>query len=330
MWIGVVGVTATIQVVTGLPAAGASDGPEVSFSSPVVRCTITDPVLTGLSGITDTPQGLMAVADNEPGIFLIAPDCSVTQYAEFPKDLEVLDVEDVSSTPEGTLWIGDIGGNRKPRRSVQLSRWVTGGSEPTTTVLAYPKGTHDSEALLIDIREVPIIVTKDAKGKSLVFTPGRRIGMLGAADLREAGKLDVASWPLSDVKVPGSLLISGGAVSPSGTHAALRTYTAIYEWDVPDGDVAAALASRPPDRAVRIPKEKQGEAITYSADGSAFLTGSEQVPSSINSMTITRTTVPALASPEAPRFRWAAGAALAIVLLAASVLALARRRARWH
>ena len=47
---------------------------------------------------------------------------------------------------------------------------------------------------------------------------------------------------------------------------ALRTYTAAYEWDVPDGDVVKAITTATP-RITPLPDEPQGESIAYTADG---------------------------------------------------------------
>ncbi len=321
------GASAVLLLVPGGLHSQDSDTSNVTFGMPTTRCTITDTVLTGLSGFTETPQGLMAIADNVPGVFLVGPDCNVTLDAAYPKGIGVVDVEDIGSTPDGTLWIADTGGNRKPRKTVGLLRWVTGETRPTMTTMVYPSATHDAEALLVDMRGVPTIVTKSPDGKSLVFRPETRMEPDSNGKLVKLGRLDVASWPLASTSIPGSLLITGGAVAPSGVHAALRTYTAMYEWDVPNGDVAAAIASRPPDRALKLPKQKQGESITYTTDGNAVLVGSEQAPSPVDEIPITRAAAPdaGMAKSWAGPAMWAAAAAGVLV---AAVLNLLGRRGR--
>ena len=56
----------------------------------------------------------------------------------------------------------------------------------------------------------------------------------------------------------------------------LRTYTDALEWDVTDGDVLAALKTKP--RVTGLPNEPFGEAITYSADGKTLLHGLRHGP----------------------------------------------------
>jgi hypothetical protein len=56
---------------------------------------------------------------------------------------------------------------------------------------------------------------------------------------------------------------------------AVRTYTAAYEWDVPDGDVVRAITTTAP-RVTPLPDDVQGEAIAYTVDGGSFLTLSDQ------------------------------------------------------
>jgi hypothetical protein len=71
----------------------------------------------------------------------------------------------------------------------------------------------------------------------------------------------------------GNKTITGGAILAGGTKVVLRTYTDALEWDVKNGDVLGALKGKP--RTTGLPDEKQGEAITYSADGKNFLTVSD-------------------------------------------------------
>ena len=70
-------------------------------------------------------------------------------------------------------------------------------------------------------------------------------------------------------------MVTGAAISPDRTRVALRTYTAAYEWDVPDGDVVKAITTGTP-RLTPLPDEPQGEAIAYTVDGPRFLTLSDE------------------------------------------------------
>ena len=72
----------------------------------------------------------------------------------------------------------------------------------------------------------------------------------------------------------GRELITGGAMSPDGSKVVLRTYSDAFEWDVANGDVVSAITTGTP-RITPLPNETMGEAISYSADGSLFVTVSD-------------------------------------------------------
>jgi hypothetical protein len=111
-------------------------------------------------------------------------------------------------------------------------------------------------------------------------TPGPLTGPAATVALRAAGRVTIAATTTPGGPIAGSAivttLITGGAVAPDGRRVVLRTYTDAYEWDVPDGDIAAALAAGDP-RHTPLPGEPQGEAIAYTPDGAAFVTASEGV-----------------------------------------------------
>src|SRR5262249_41185198 len=73
----------------------------------------------------------------------------------------------------------------------------------------------------------------------------------------------------------GEQVITGGAVSPDGTKAVVRTLSDAYEFDVTGGDVAKAITSGK-YRITPLPNEPQGEGISDTADGTAYVTCSDQ------------------------------------------------------
>lgn len=98
------------------------------------------------------------------------PTCQVTRW--IPVGTPTYDVEDLDSTPDGILWLADIGDNNKVRPSVALIGFdPTGAEAATPRVLTYPDGAHDAETLLISNDGLPVIVTKDYLGSSDVYTP---------------------------------------------------------------------------------------------------------------------------------------------------------------
>jgi hypothetical protein len=92
-------------------------------------------------------------------------------------------------------------------------------------------------------------------------------------------------------------LVTGAATSPDRRKVALRTYSAVYEWDVPDGDPVKAITTGVP-RVTPLPNEPQGEAIAYTVDGRGFLTLSDESgPTTIRQCVPSTQTLPRSASP---------------------------------
>jgi hypothetical protein len=208
--------------------------------------------------------------------------CQVTEVIDL--GVPVRDTEDLARTPDGTLWIGDMGGNKFRRTAVQLYKRTIDGLV-TGYRLDYPDGPHDAEALMISPLGQVVIVTKRRDGLSGIYTtalpksPRTRLSRVGTLNVRPLRPLNT-----------GSLVVTGAAVSPSGQQFALRTYTTAYEWDIPDGNIVHALRHDAP-RAVQLAPTQQGEAISYSIDGNFLLATSEKLPAPLNAVSILRAPV---------------------------------------
>ena len=77
-------------------------------------------------------------------------------------EVDPYDAEDLAAGPDGSLWVGDIGDNDQ-RRSTVAVIVVPPRGEPVLHRLTYPDGPHDAEALLVDARGVPTVVTKERR-----------------------------------------------------------------------------------------------------------------------------------------------------------------------
>jgi hypothetical protein len=128
-----------------------------------------------------------------------------------------------------------------------------------------------------------VIVTKHFGGRSGVYLA--KLPLKPTTELTHVATIDVDAFHRDDYA--DSVAITGGAVAPGGNHFVLRTYTTAYEWDAPDGDVVAALRSRAP-RIVPLAPTRQGEAITYAADGRGLRTTSERLPAPVHLVVIDR------------------------------------------
>ncbi|MDG6110449.1 hypothetical protein Daura_22445 [Dactylosporangium aurantiacum] len=141
----------------------------------------------------------------------------------------------------------------------------------------YPDGKpRDAETLLIAGDGTPAIVTKDPVGEVYVPAAPLQSNNITGVPLRQVGTFrPQATGTSNPLSFLGAGLITGGAVSPDGRRAVVRTMADAYEFDVTDGDVAAAITTGTP-RITALPDEPQGESITYTPDGRAFLTASDQ------------------------------------------------------
>lgn len=262
--------TASLTVV---PLAAA--GPE-----PV--CTVKNDLLGEISGLVTDGDGYVVVndgADDADGrkIFFLSAKCKVTRKVSYPS--RPRDTEDLARSPDGTLWVGDIGDNNRERDTIGVWRLKPGAKSPKLLRMSYPDGAHDAEALLVGSDGIPIVVTKDPLTAG-VYVPAGPLSEKETTPLRRAGDFTI---PITATGNPygfkGRLVVTGGAVSGDGRRMVLRTYADAFEFDVPEGRADAAGLIRTINggtaRTVALPDEPQGESIAYAADGTALLTISE-------------------------------------------------------
>jgi len=323
---------AALATVVGAPgSAWAAAPPPTTYGEAMPVCAVTDPRLAQLSGLASRGGSLYAITDQASVVYTLDESCAVSAVAQLP---DAVDVEDVEATADGLLWIGDIGGNREPRQDVSVLRFNPSSGNVTVLPLRYPDGPHDAEALLVTPSGLIVVVTKEESGVSRVFRAPAPADPAAVNQLELVADLDLQAIT-ARTRGNGSVLVTGGSVSPDGTHVALRTYLDAFEWDAPDGDVVAAMTSGPP-RVVPLPTTPQGEAISYDAQGLALFTGGEQLPSSVHRIDVARPTAASTDAPSsavaawAPVLRWvalAAGAA-AVGAVLVSLLRSVRMRRR--
>lgn len=243
--------------------------------SPVEKCRYTDKRLRELSGLASDGKRWYAMADGGTRlqVLVLSPACKVERAIVNATD--PFDVEDLARAQDGTLWLADTGDNRRQRENIALHALNLNGKS-TLYRLTYPDGAHDAEALLLDGKGVPHIVTKEPFAAAGVYRPAKALTTPGPTPLEKVGtvRLSTTSTPGGPVGGIGSVLVTGGAVSHDGKVAALRTYTDAYLFPAPDGDLVEAL-KRTPVR-VPLPNEAQGEAIAFEPDGT-LLSGSEEM-----------------------------------------------------
>ncbi|MFE3292875.1 hypothetical protein [Rhodococcus sp. NPDC059234] len=252
-------------------SAGSSTGSQVSDARFETLCTPTDPGLAEISGLVSTGDEMYAIGDSgtDDRVWVLDGRCQVTGTVPVPPT--PVDVEDMAMFGD-RLWLSDTGDNSRVRQQVSLT-----GLDPATGagamhLLTYPDGPHDAETLLVGRDGRPVIVTKEVLAASGIYRPANdatldQLGP-GPAPLQRIGQIAYAptDTPGSPMPVAGSILITGGAVSADGRVVAVRTYTDVYLYPAPDGDIAAALTGTAPIR-VPMPNQPQGEAIAFTPNG---------------------------------------------------------------
>ncbi|EME23706.1 hypothetical protein [Rhodococcus triatomae] len=279
-------------------SAGSSSGSAAVDAEFVTLCTPTESGLTEVSGLASDGDRIFAIGDSgtDRTLWVLDDTCAVT--ASLPVPVTPVDVEDLALSG-GALWLADTGDNNRARTSIGLISMDPGTGAGDRRALVYPDGAHDAEALLVGADGRPVIVTKEVLLAAGVYTVDRSIADLpeGPTTLRRAGqvRLGPTGTPGGPVPIAGSTLVTGGAVSADGRVVALRTYTDVYLFSVPDGDIVAALTGSVPIR-VPMPNQPQGEAIAFTPDGD-LLSASEAVDGPLQPVQILRGAT-ALASTE--------------------------------
>lgn len=238
---------------------------------------IEDPRVAESSGLARShlhPGVLYTHNDRGGSAEVFAVDASGTR-AVLRLDAAAQDWEDIASTPDGELWVADIGDNDEVRPSVTVEVvsepgvLASASLETTTYTFRYPDGPHNAEALLVDPRTDRLhIVTKEPEGGTVYAAPRElsteRTNLLHA----------VAEAP------PG---ISGGAVSDDGSVWVLRNQRNAYFYrNLTDAPTTEAL-----------PRQPQGESIVFEEDGAHVLVGSEGAESSVLRVPVPTSVLPA-------------------------------------
>ncbi|MDQ1654567.1 MAG: hypothetical protein QOI35_3767 [Cryptosporangiaceae bacterium] len=271
-------------------------------------CSPTDSRLDEVSGMAVLPGGgYVVMNDGKPGttvmrLYVLDGHCRIARIIT-DRSYDPFDTEDLARTPDGTLWIGDIGDNDHERKAPAVLVLPPGSTSGTKYQLAYPIAPSDAETLLIQPDRRAVVVTKTVTGVSDVLISSRPLtGPAATIPMLAAGTVSIAATNTLGGPVSGgisSVLVTGGAVTADRSRIAIRTYTDAFEFDVTGGDFAAALTTGEPRR-TPIPGERQGESLAYSLDGSEFVTTSEGVGSAIQTWTpAPRTTRTPSASPPA-------------------------------
>lgn len=254
------------------PAAAVADQPAAPAAAPAVDgwstvCRFSDERFTEISGMTYSqrhPGVIYLHNDSGGGPYVYAVDATTCKTLARLRisGIEARDIEAIGSGRDAKgrpiLWVADTGDNQSSWSSVRLHRVREPKVLRDRTVRArtfaftYPDRPHDAEAILADPDSTRVwVVTKQSA-----------VGSIYQVDPR-AGRTVVAK-PVRKV----GAFVTDGSVSPDGTRFVLRDYVdaLVYSGLPPGGD---------PSR-VYLPLQLQGEAVTWTPDGTALLVASER------------------------------------------------------
>ncbi|WP_432137332.1 MULTISPECIES: WD40 repeat domain-containing protein [unclassified Streptomyces] len=254
-------------------AAASASVPASASADEDEGFTIKDPRIVESSGLAASRQhpGIYWTHnDQDTGAYLYAVDSATGKTVATITLTGVgrpRDVEAISIGPDNQIWVGDIGDND----GVQWDYvWVYRLPEParlkdqtiraTQYVVKYQDGSRDAESLVVHPKTGHVyIIDKHEDGGHLYAGPDR---------------LSTTAPNVFKPVAPIDLWATDAAFSPDGRRLVVRGYFGAVAYDWNDGR---------PRRIGRldVPLQRQGESVTYTADGSRLMYGSEGAESTV-------------------------------------------------
>nr|WTB32839.1 WD40 repeat domain-containing protein [Streptomyces sp. NBC_00830] len=251
--------------VTATPATADDGAADRSF-------TIEDPRITESSGLAASrahPGIYWTHNDSEDGPYIYAVDSRTgkTVATITMRGVGVpRDVEAISLGPDGNLYVGDIGDNlngswdhvwiyRFPEPKVLKDATV----RATQFDVKYADGARNAEALMVHPKTGRVYIASKNEGGGGLYEGPARLTTGRTNVFRRVGEVP---W------------VTDGAFSPDGKELVLRSYFSARGYAFEDGRLGA-------DHRVDAPLQGQAESVTYTADGSALMFGSEGARSGV-------------------------------------------------
>ena len=260
------------------------------YDKPVVIGKILSSEITESSGLAVSRcQSDVLWTHNDSGddAFIFAIDLKGAPLGTWKvKNARNEDWEDIAGYKDASgkcyLYIGDIGNNKAERNERTVYRIAEPTISPDTAssnkkaplstdaadavTFKYPDALHNAETLMVQPTSGDIyVLTKRVDGPSLVFKIAPQFGSTVSA--QKVGELSLPA-------VPNGLL-TGGDISPDGKRVVVCDYTAGYELQLGNAANFDDIWKNKPV-AVDLGERKQGEAVTFSVDGSSIRATSEK------------------------------------------------------
>jgi len=262
-----------------------------------VMGNVTDKRITEASGLvaSHTYDGVLWTHnDSGDGNRLYAIDqTGALLNAWTVADGQADDLEDIAigqMSGEWWLFLADFGDNSKRRKYVVVTasaEFDPAVADPGVTMhrrmqLMYPDGAHNAETLLFDpLTEDLLIITKALSGPIGIYRKAAPHMTGSETTLEKVGELDFRTKPLK-----GSFPTAGD-VHVSGEWVTLRNYGGTYwVWPRdPSKPLWEAFENAP--CGYPVPREPQGEAIAFGANGLELWTLSEGTKQPLYRTTLT-------------------------------------------
>ncbi|MFS4107374.1 WD40 repeat domain-containing protein [Streptomyces sp. PD-S100-1] len=177
------------------------------------------------------------------------------------------DVEAISIGPGNEIYVGDIGDNlggtwpyvwiyKLPEPKVLKDQTI----RATQYVVKYADGPRDAESLVVHPKTGRVYIVDKKEDGGHLFEGPARLSTSGANIFKPIAAVDL--WA------------TDAAFSPDGTKLAVRGYFGGVSYDWNGGRIKRAGQ-------LDVPLQRQGESVTYSADGAKLLYGSEGADSPV-------------------------------------------------
>ncbi len=268
----VLGTALLASALVGCSQVEMSGRGPTTFGSGVVAGTLRGGDMREVSGMVSSLRHpghfwLHNDSGNDPELILI--DSTGVQKARLTvRGVRNRDWEDIARRGD-TLFVAETGDNDAKFDTV----FVYAVLEPDTISdgsvellaaypMQYPDGRRDAEGLMVDhVTGDWFIVTKrEDRGRVYRYPAPQRAGALATLE-----RLPIA-LPFR--------LATAFDMAPNGREIVIKTYDSIYLWQRGEGELVSVALQRTPAKQPYVP-ERQGEAIAYTLDGSAYFTASE-------------------------------------------------------
>ncbi|MFF3862339.1 WD40 repeat domain-containing protein [Streptomyces sp. NPDC002209] len=289
--------TAAIALVVLPGSAAAAARTSASVAS---GFTIADPRIKESSGLAASrihPGVYWTHNDSDDGPYVYAVDSATGRTVARVTLAGVgtpRDVEAISLGPDGQLYVGDIGDNLNGSWDhVWIYRFPEPKQLADVTVKAeqftvrYADGARNAEALMVHPVTGRVYIASKSEDKGGLYEGPETLSASGTNVFRRVADLP---W------------VTDGAFSPDGGRLTLRGYffARTYPWK--DG--------KPQGEGERVdaPWQGQAESVTYSADGSTLMFGSEGESSRVVAVAVKPAASDGPAAPARPGATAASGA----------------------